>query len=385
MAETHVRTREELVAASGLLVVAHGRYEARRVPFAASSRRRRPADRAVVVLARGRGLDRAARPARVGASHPTSASGSRGDRPRARDRPRAHAVERARVCSSRASAVSTTWRRRGGMRALPRLRREPSVAPPTTAPEVVHEVLDAPGEQLDDATRDEMESRFGYDFGSVRVHSDERAAQSAEAVEAAAWTVGDDVAFARGLYQPHSSAGRELLAHELAHVVEGEDARTDSTVTLGRTGDPAERRADARASGPQLGPAAISSRPRAGTPRPRRRVAPHDVRRAPRRRDRRRSAGRSSAGCSAARSARSSAASSASSPARSSARSRRRRAGRSPSPRSTTRRTSTSTASTTARSRSRATASSPSARRARSATRSTSSPTGATSRATRSS
>ena len=139
------------------------------------------------------------------------------------------------------------------MRALPRLRREPSVAPPTTAPEVVHEVLDAPGEQLDDATRDEMESRFGYDFGSVRVHSDERAAQSAEAVEAAAWTVGDDVAFARGLYQPRSSAGRELLAHELAHVVEGEDLRTDSTVTLGRTDDPAERRAEARAAGRSSG------------------------------------------------------------------------------------------------------------------------------------
>ena len=134
------------------------------------------------------------------------------------------------------------------MRALPRLRREPSVAPPTTAPEIVHEVLDAPGEQLDDATRDEMESRFGYDFGSVRVHSDERAAQSAEAVEAAAWTVGDDVAFASGLYRPSSSAGRELLAHELAHVVEGEGPRTDSTVTLGRTDDPAERRAEARAA-----------------------------------------------------------------------------------------------------------------------------------------
>ncbi len=139
------------------------------------------------------------------------------------------------------------------MRALPRLRREPNVAPPTTTPEVVHEVLDAPGEQLDDATRDEMESRFGYDFGSVRVHSDERAAQSAEAVEAAAWTVGDDVAFARGLYQPRSSTGRELLAHELAHVVEGEDLRTDSNVTLGRTDDPAERRAEARAAGRSSG------------------------------------------------------------------------------------------------------------------------------------
>jgi hypothetical protein len=80
------------------------------------------------------------------------------------------------------------------------------------------------------------------------VHSDERAAQSAESVDAAAWTVGDDVAFAHGLYQPHSSAGRELLAHELAHVVEGEDERTDSTVTIGRTDDPAERRADARAA-----------------------------------------------------------------------------------------------------------------------------------------
>ena len=135
-----------------------------------------------------------------------------------------------------------------GRLGLPRLRRDQNVAPPTAVPEVVHEVLNSPGEELDDTTRAAMEDRFGYDFGSVRVHSDERAAQSADAVEAAAWTVGDDVAFARGLYSPGSSGGRELLAHELAHVVEG-TGQADSTVTLGRTDDPAERRAESRATG----------------------------------------------------------------------------------------------------------------------------------------
>ncbi len=87
-------------------------------------------------------------------------------------------------------------------------------------PEMVHGVLASPGRSLDDGTRSSMESAFGHDFSQVRVHTDARAAVSASAVNAAAYTVGRDVVFGANTYRPHSAAGRRLLAHELAHVVQ---------------------------------------------------------------------------------------------------------------------------------------------------------------------
>jgi hypothetical protein len=65
-----------------------------------------------------------------------------------------------------------------------------------------------------------MEPRFGHDFSKVRVHTDALAAESAQAVNALAYTVGRDVVFGEQRYAPSDSAGRELLAHELAHVTQ---------------------------------------------------------------------------------------------------------------------------------------------------------------------
>lgn len=65
-----------------------------------------------------------------------------------------------------------------------------------------------------------MSQQFGYDFGRVRVHTDARAAASADAVNAHAYAVGEDVVFAAGRYTPTSGSGRRLLAHELTHVVQ---------------------------------------------------------------------------------------------------------------------------------------------------------------------
>ncbi len=87
-------------------------------------------------------------------------------------------------------------------------------------PSVVGEVLQSPGQPLNAETRGAMEDSFGVDFSGVRVHSDAAAASSARAIDATAYTVGRDVVFAAEAYRPHSSAGRELLAHELAHVVQ---------------------------------------------------------------------------------------------------------------------------------------------------------------------
>lgn len=87
-------------------------------------------------------------------------------------------------------------------------------------PAIVHEVLRTPGQPLEPATRASMEPHFGHDFGAVRVHTDARAAESARAVDALAYTVGRNVVFGAGQYAPTSSAGQRLLAHELTHVVQ---------------------------------------------------------------------------------------------------------------------------------------------------------------------
>jgi uncharacterized protein DUF4157 len=99
-----------------------------------------------------------------------------------------------------------------------------SVADVSEAPPAVNEVIRSPSQSLDPKVRAFMESRFGHDFGQVRVHSDAGAAQSADAVNARAYCVGDDLVFGRGEYAPGSAQGRSLIAHELAHVVQQRNA-----------------------------------------------------------------------------------------------------------------------------------------------------------------
>lgn len=65
-----------------------------------------------------------------------------------------------------------------------------------------------------------MESRFGADFRSVRIHHGEHAVESAETYRANAFTAGNDIFFARGRYAPETQPGRRLLAHELTHVIQ---------------------------------------------------------------------------------------------------------------------------------------------------------------------
>ena len=100
------------------------------------------------------------------------------------------------------------------------LQRKSSSGRTGEAPPIVYDVLRAPGQPLDTESRDFMEARFGYDFSGVRVHSDEQAHRSADETDAEAYTVGQDIVFASGRYSPHSEGGRELLAHELTHVVQ---------------------------------------------------------------------------------------------------------------------------------------------------------------------
>ena len=116
----------------------------------------------------------------------------------------------------------------------------------SAVPSIVHEVLRSPGQPLEAATRGFMESRFGHDFGSVRIHNDAAAARSAEAVGALAYTVGQDIVFGGGQYAPRNTPGRALLAHELAHVVQQRSAAVVQVDELkaGGPADAAEREAD---------------------------------------------------------------------------------------------------------------------------------------------
>ncbi|MFH0344338.1 MAG: DUF4157 domain-containing protein [Chromatiales bacterium] len=102
--------------------------------------------------------------------------------------------------------------------------RRTSIAPSPAndVPPVVYEVLKSSGQPLDPSTLAFMEPRFGHDFSFVRVHTDAKAAESARAVNALAYTVGRNVVFGAGQYAPGTTVGKRLLAHELTHVVQQE-------------------------------------------------------------------------------------------------------------------------------------------------------------------
>ena len=93
-------------------------------------------------------------------------------------------------------------------------------SPVHEVPPIVHEVMRSPGQPLDSTTRAFMDPRFRHDFSNVRVQADAKASQSARAVDARAYTVGQDVVFGAGEYAPGTFGGQRLLAHELTHVVQ---------------------------------------------------------------------------------------------------------------------------------------------------------------------
>jgi hypothetical protein len=118
------------------------------------------------------------------------------------------------------------------------------------APPIVGDVLRSGGQPLEPDTRADMEQRFGEDFGLVRVHTDARAAESARAVQAKAYTVGQDVVFDRGKFAPETQVGMKLLAHELVHTLQNAESG-HATAPLrfrSRQGDAAEQQAQEASS-----------------------------------------------------------------------------------------------------------------------------------------
>jgi hypothetical protein len=99
---------------------------------------------------------------------------------------------------------------------------------PIDAPQIVSDVVSEPGHPLDPLVRSFMEPRFGHDFTHVRIHTGTRAAESARAANAVAYTVGQDVVFGEGAYRPEADTGRRLIAHELTHVIQ--QGTTDTSI-----------------------------------------------------------------------------------------------------------------------------------------------------------
>lgn len=131
----------------------------------------------------------------------------------------------------------------------------------------VHDVVGSGGgSPLAPDVRSDMEARLGHDFGDVRVHTDSRAHESAQAVGAHAYTVGSDVVFQRDRFDPSSTGGRTTLAHELTHVVQQRQGAVDGAPAPGgiRVSDPSdrfEREATATADRVMAAPAPVVASP----------------------------------------------------------------------------------------------------------------------------
>jgi hypothetical protein len=126
------------------------------------------------------------------------------------------------------------------------------------------------GAPLDKDTRGFMESRLGADFNDVRVHTDATASESARSVQAYAYTVGSDVVFQSGKYEPESDSGKRMLAHELTHVVQQRSGPVAGTPAPGgiqishpsdRFEQAAETSADRVMSSASSAPASVTAAP----------------------------------------------------------------------------------------------------------------------------
>lgn len=100
------------------------------------------------------------------------------------------------------------------------------------------------GHSLDSSVRAQMEPAFDADFSNVRVHTGAQADQLSRALNARAFTTGQDIFFRQGTYNPGSASGRELVAHELTHVVQQNGDQVQPKLTVNQPGDRYEQEAD---------------------------------------------------------------------------------------------------------------------------------------------
>ena len=103
------------------------------------------------------------------------------------------------------------------------------------------------GQQVDSRLAGDVGAALGDSLADVRVHNDDHAAALSRAVSARAFTVGRDIFFGAGEYRPAAPQGRELLTHELAHVVQQRGAPQTGPLTVSQPGDALEQDAEATA------------------------------------------------------------------------------------------------------------------------------------------
>ena len=144
---------------------------------------------------------------------------------------------------SSSATQSTVLQRQHTLGAHHRFDHKSDLGVRENAPALVQSVLNSPGRPLDAGTRASMEPLVGHDLSRVRVHTDHDAAESARSVNANAYTAGSHVVFGAGKYTPGTAAGRQLMAHELTHVVQQASGPVDATAVAPglRVSDPANR------------------------------------------------------------------------------------------------------------------------------------------------
>ena len=170
-------------------------------------------------------------------------------------------------CGGRTCACADEERDRTALRGY----AEPSAPAVDAVPEAVATTVRLPGRPLDPVVRHVMAGRFGHDFTSVRVHTDAAAGRSAADIGARAYTAGPHVVFAPGEYQPSTLAGRDLLAHELTHVLQQRQNSPAGPLVLGDPHSPAEAEAQAnqeQAPEPATNQVIVRRQPLAETPGP---------------------------------------------------------------------------------------------------------------------
>lgn len=180
-----------------------------------------------------------------------------------------------RKCACGGECAACRQKRLGLQRHVTRDGREGLNPDSLVSPSVIREGWQSPGHALASGTRAFMETRFGYDFSRVRVHTDRSAERAALALRADAFTRGEDIYFGARQYAPHTASGRRLLAHELTHILQQGDASQphDLQVNLDASH---EQEADRAAEAVEAGSRVPAHTPVIGAPGLQRKVTVHN-------------------------------------------------------------------------------------------------------------
>ncbi len=150
-----------------------------------------------------------------------------------------------------------------GNRAVQRLLAQRSSDEPSDLDEGTADRINrgrSEGQLLNTQTQMQMGASLGHDFGNVHVHTSRESDQLNRQLGARAFTTGQDVFFRDGAYQPHTSDGQELIAHELTHVIQqasGMVGNGGGPMTVNAPGDKFEKEADAAAKSVRMSEAGM--------------------------------------------------------------------------------------------------------------------------------